>query len=319
MQRFIEGPTRPYADRAIADLVDLLDEAKKTQALLEEEHEPQTCRKSAIDQEIADLEERLGKTPRLSNYQATSGNRPIDSDMKHLLPKGSLPDDYKEFLRITNEFWSDLYQGQPDNPGNLFYGIEGIEASDDCVWVHNLDFTLFPTELTNVSDDDIALGDFTGFSVGAGGDEGSAILIPPSSVKKIHERFEKTYAVADNRDKRKLEREALDICGGIEFIVHPHERILESSSDHPRIHLGPKCHSGGQQPPDSTVDIDQKYLDDCTGTDPQHRTKRNAACGIQDTVCMAASERGSKTRQEETQSHLLAGRLPLRKVQPQTR
>lgn len=39
------------------------------------------------------------------------------------------------------------------------------------------DFTLFPRKLTNVSEDEIVLGELTGFSIGAGGDEGSAILL----------------------------------------------------------------------------------------------------------------------------------------------
>lgn len=101
-----------------------------------------------------------------------------------------MPDEYKEFLRSTNGFWSDSYRDEPNNPGKLFYGAEGIETSDDCLWVTDLDFTLVPRELMKVSEDKIALGEFTGFSVGAGGDEGSAILISPSSVKEILERLE---------------------------------------------------------------------------------------------------------------------------------
>ncbi|KAL1655860.1 hypothetical protein SLS61_001422 [Didymella pomorum] len=147
-QRFTHGPTRPYADKTIADLVDLLKEDYRPQALME------------------------------------------DSDEESLLPGGALPDEYKEFLRSTNGFWSDSYRDEPNNPGKLFYGAEGIETSDDCLWVTDLDFTLVPRELMKVSEDKIALGEFTGFSVGAGGDEGSAILISPSSVKEILERLE---------------------------------------------------------------------------------------------------------------------------------
>lgn len=201
-RRFTEGPIRPYADRTIADLVDLLEKAYRAQALVEGEEHPQTRRQPATEQQIADLEKILC--------------RATNSDKEPLLPGGALPEDYKEFLHITNGFWSDNYQDEPNNPGNLFYGIEGIDTSDDCLWVRDLNFTLFPSELTNVSGDEIELGEFTGFSVGAGGDEGSAILIPPSSVKLILERFEEVYAGADARGKRERERGALDLYGGIE-------------------------------------------------------------------------------------------------------
>lgn len=76
--------------------------------------------------------------------------------------------------------------------------------------------TLFPYECATISDDEIPLGDFTGFSAGAGGDEGQILLISPSSVKCILETFETAYAAANMRGKREYERGALDVYGGIE-------------------------------------------------------------------------------------------------------
>jgi hypothetical protein len=213
-QRFTDGPARPYADRTIAGLVDLLEEAYRAQALVEGEENPQTRRKPATEKEIVGLEKRL--------------RRATDLNEEPLLPGGALPDDYKEFLRVTNGFWSDIYQDEPNNSGNLFYGTEGIDTSDDCLWVRDLDFTLFPRELTNVSEDEIALGEFTGFSIGTGGDEGSAILIPPSSVKQILESFEEVHAAANARGRRELEREALDLYGGIERLRNMEWLCVES-------------------------------------------------------------------------------------------
>jgi hypothetical protein len=193
-QRFAEGPTRPYSDRTIADLVDLLDEAYNTQASLNGEDRHQTRRKPATEKEITDLEYNLCSAVGLGATRLLDGE--------------ALPEDYREFLRITNGFWSE------NNPDNLFYSIEDIDTSDDCLWVHDLNFPLFPWETTYTFQDEIALGEFTGFSVGAGGDEGSAILIPPSSMKEILERFDEVYAAADARGKKLLERGALDVYGG---------------------------------------------------------------------------------------------------------
>ncbi|KAJ4379553.1 hypothetical protein N0V86_004734 [Didymella sp. IMI 355093] len=225
-QRFTEGPTRPYSDRTIADLVDLLDEAHNTQASLNGEDQPQTRRKPATEKEITDLE-----------YNLCSA---VQSGATCLLDGEALPEDYKEFLRITNGFWSDRYHDQPNNPGNLFYGIQGIDTSDDCLWVHDLDFTLLPWEVTHTFQDEIALGDFTGFSVGAGGDEGSAILIPPSSMKDILERFDEVYAAADTRGKKVLERGALDLYGGIERLRKMEWLCVESFhwDPEPRLYYG---------------------------------------------------------------------------------
>lgn len=61
-QRFTEGSARPYANRIITDLVDLLDEVKKLQASFDRGNQPRTRRKTDIVQDIVDLECRLCRT-----------------------------------------------------------------------------------------------------------------------------------------------------------------------------------------------------------------------------------------------------------------
>ncbi|UPX18641.1 uncharacterized protein EKO05_0008933 [Ascochyta rabiei] len=181
--------------------------------------------KSATEEEIIELESRLGRQPRLSDYQNAQGfATQIEPYATPLLPEGSLPQDYKDFLRVTNGF----YLSSPDDPGSLFYGTEAIDASDDQLWTHDLDFSLFPSNMTTFSGDEIEMGEFTGFSVGAGGDEGQALLIPRSSIEPMLERSEKAYASADARGKREYERGALDIYGGIEQLRNMEWLCVES-------------------------------------------------------------------------------------------
>lgn len=114
-RRFTSDPPRPYDESSIADLVDLLDEAYKAQALIEGEDYSQMRRKPATEKQLAGLERCL--------CRATS------SDEEPLLPGSALPDDYKEFLRFTNGFRSDNHQDKPNNSCTFFYGIEGIDTS----------------------------------------------------------------------------------------------------------------------------------------------------------------------------------------------
>lgn len=124
--------------------------------------------KPATEEEITELGRGLEKTPSQSSHQVANEDRPTEPDVKHLRPEGFLPDDYRGFLRITNRFYSDDKNGYPDSSASIFYRIEGIDASDDVLWVHDLGFTLRPRELTDILDDDIPLREFTGSSVGAG-------------------------------------------------------------------------------------------------------------------------------------------------------
>ncbi|KAJ4350716.1 hypothetical protein N0V95_004502 [Ascochyta clinopodiicola] len=214
-KRFTEGPDRPYSDHSIEDLVHMLDEAKKSQSFpsSDEEDVASNMQNPATEEDITELETRLGREPRLSNYQnAQAYATQIEPDATPLLPEDSLPQDYRDFLRVINGF----YLHGPDDQGCLFYGTEGIDASDDQLGIHDLDFLLFPYNMTSLSGDEIEMGEFRGFSIGACGDEGQALLIPRSSIEPTLKWFERVYAQADTRRKREYERGALDIYGGID-------------------------------------------------------------------------------------------------------
>lgn len=128
-----------------------------------------------------------------------------------MLPNKQLPDDYKSFLLTSNGF-----QQEPDDASNIFCSIDSV-GDADVAWLHDMDFELLPYDFTSQSDvDNIALGDFTTFSIGAGGDEGHILLIPPTSVKPVVAKFEDAYARANEHDKRMYERAAMDMYGGID-------------------------------------------------------------------------------------------------------
>ncbi|KAJ4309493.1 hypothetical protein N0V94_008901 [Neodidymelliopsis sp. IMI 364377] len=200
-QRFTEGCTRLYTDNSIAELVELLNDATMAKSSIKYGNDDEVARHlhpPATEEEIAGLERRLS---------TTKASRE-DEELGLMLPEASLPEDYKEFLRISNGF----YTGRPDNPGSLFYGIEAVGTEE----IYSYDFTLFDYSLTLHTNDELQLEDFTGFPIGAGGDEGQAVLVPPSYVKLILEMFEKAYAAADARSKCYYKMGALDTFGGLE-------------------------------------------------------------------------------------------------------
>ncbi|OAL54535.1 hypothetical protein IQ07DRAFT_596036 [Pyrenochaeta sp. DS3sAY3a] len=194
-QRFTQGPARPYRNKSISELLSIMEEANSWPGDIESFIQP-----PATPSQIAALEARLAKDP-----------MPDVEEGGPMLPNKQLPDDYKSFLLTSNGF-----QQEPDDASNIFCSIDSV-GDADVVWLHDMDFELLPYDFTSQSDvDNIALGDFTTFSIGAGGDEGHILLIPPTSVKPVVAKFEEAYARANEHDKRMYERAAMDMYGGID-------------------------------------------------------------------------------------------------------
>ncbi|KAH7398499.1 hypothetical protein BKA66DRAFT_453234 [Pyrenochaeta sp. MPI-SDFR-AT-0127] len=216
-ERFTQGPARPYADHSFAELVQILDEsyiaARKANPTAGEHmsvlaldnwpNEPTSfLRPPATEGQITELEARLSRD-----------SAPDDDTKSPMLPDKHLPEDYKDFLRTSNGFETDA-----NDQCGIFYGVEYV-GTTDVLFFHDMDFTLFPYEYTSVSGtDNVSLGKFRCFSIGAGGDEGEVILIPPSSVKPVLEAFEVVYAKASEQNKRMYDRAAVDLYGGLEAL-----------------------------------------------------------------------------------------------------
>ena len=214
-KRFTQGPDRPYANKSIHELLQILDESYIAARKLDPDSGrvmsvavdgiPGTfLRPGVTDTQIEELEKRLSQEP-----------APDAEEDKPMLPTGKLPEDYKEFLRISDGFYAE------NNPvSGLLHNHEEVGIAD-CAFLHedgmDLGFSLFPYDYTSIEGiDNIKLGHFDCFAIGIGGDEGVVILIPPTSVKPAIEAFEAAYVGASEKNKRLYERGALDLYGGID-------------------------------------------------------------------------------------------------------
>ncbi|CAE7200313.1 SMI1-KNR4 domain containing protein [Pyrenophora teres f. teres] len=202
-RRFIHGPERPHVDKSIQELLQVLDqnyiaarkldpESGRVMKVVEDIVTDTFLRPGVSEAQIRELEKRLAQ------------NLSLDAeDDKPMLPNGKngkLPEDYKEFLRISNGYFP---EGNPLS--GLFYSYDEVGTAD-CAFLSedsmDLGFSLFPYVYTSIRGiDNIQLGHFDCFAIGIGGDEGTVILIPPMSVKLAVEAFEAAYASANKENK----------------------------------------------------------------------------------------------------------------------
>ncbi|CAA9964911.1 hypothetical protein PTNB29_07066 [Pyrenophora teres f. teres] len=178
-KRFIHGPERPHADKSIQELLQVLDQNYIAARKLD----PESGRVMKV---VEDTVPDTFLRPGVSEAQITELEKrlaqnpsPDAEDDKPMLPNGK----NGNYLRITRRF------------------------------------SLFPYVYTSIRGiDNIQLGHFDCFAIGIGGDEGTVILIPPTSVKPAVEAFEAAYASANKENKRLYERGALDLYGGIDEV-----------------------------------------------------------------------------------------------------
>ncbi|PSN61783.1 hypothetical protein BS50DRAFT_680715 [Corynespora cassiicola Philippines] len=211
---FSKGESSPYVGKPIAGLIRILDESYVTArkvptyegpGMLVEKKDIENLttflRSPATDDEIAELEKKLA--------------RPADNEDEAAgaVHAFQFPEDYKEFLRITNGFYSG---DQPTGQTSIFHGHAGVDRSAEDV-IGGYDYTLFPN-LIDIDDNvtDVPLDFPHCVTIGAGGDEGYICLIEPESVRETLAEFEKAYAEAGVREKRMYEFAAMDLYGGVE-------------------------------------------------------------------------------------------------------
>ncbi|KAF3020253.1 hypothetical protein E8E14_012433 [Neopestalotiopsis sp. 37M] len=129
-------------------------------------------------------------------------------------PNG-MPEDVGAFYRVTNGIFSG---DDGASGGEIFRPAEHVEVmtADDVLW---------PCELLPFIDDDNRVGlDLTlewpemqhAVQLGAGGDEGTQLLVPPEMTKKAIAVAEKAWKDGDDKTKRILEEIAEKIYGGWE-------------------------------------------------------------------------------------------------------
>lgn len=222
-QRFTQGPARPYTDKSIPELVRLLDEnyiaARKAypesginMSVLNIKTWPNSpttfLAPGASSSDVSELKAKLaGEANRAGNTR----DLPI-----------CLPDDYENFLRITNGF-----QMQSLDSCGLFYATDTISYCPSNF--DEIEYTLFPLEFTSGIDlDHISIADCVSYDIGAGGDEGNVLIVPAPAVKPVLAAFEEAYAAASVTQKLIYERAARDLFGGIEELRRVEELMVVS-------------------------------------------------------------------------------------------
>jgi hypothetical protein len=198
--RFTKGPESPLAGMSISELVKIMDDnyvaARRANVhsggnMTVKGFDPANVPKSflragATEDEIAALEEKLGV---------------------------KLPNDYKEFLRITNGFYDD----DPDSPTAIFYGTVGVKM-DDTISDCQQGVELLPYPYTSLK----LMEEFDwpevkeAFSIGPTGDEGNAWLFPRKDIEEGLAEFERVYQEANEGDRAVYEQGAKDLYGGLE-------------------------------------------------------------------------------------------------------
>jgi hypothetical protein len=189
-QRFTTGPTS--LDKSIPELVKFMNEnyvatqAGDPSEADGDEAAPSYLMSPASADDIQELEERIGFT---------------------------LPDDYKEFLRVSNGFSE---KHDPLDASGIFYGSSCVDW-DEFIEDTQQGIELLPYPYTAIDlMDTFEWPKAQAVSLGAGGDEGQIWLFEPENVKKALEEFERGYKNAPEKDKRVFERGALDLYGGLE-------------------------------------------------------------------------------------------------------
>lgn len=212
-ERFTKGPARPYADKSIPELLQIMDESY----IAARKADPE----AGEHMSILNMEDWVENPTSFLKPAATDDEiKKLRTKLIHLDDDGvpiELPADYAEFLKFSNGFYPGDDKG--DATG-IFSGIQEIDRENSAAdFLADMEFTLFPYSYTTLDEDfnNIQLPeDIKAFSVGPGGDEGYIWLVEPPSVKKILEDFEEVYERASERDKRMYERAAMDLYGGIE-------------------------------------------------------------------------------------------------------
>jgi hypothetical protein len=221
-RKLAERRVRPYANKTIRELVVIMDEnyvaAQKAGRIRTVEPKspdevPSTLlNPPATEQQISELEERLAHVE-----DGSEGHPGITRQVQ-------LPEDYKEFLRITNGF-SESEAPIEDTQADLFHPIDAVARDQGDLNVirgeYGVPFELFPYQYTLNNDefDNINFAkDVSGFTVGRGGDEGMVLLIEPRYTKEMLERFKRVYEAASEQHKEIYEAAASDLYGGIDAL-----------------------------------------------------------------------------------------------------
>jgi len=115
-----------------------------------------------------------------------------------------LPDEYKAFLRTTT--------GISHRDRNMLASVHKVEF-----WNDKCKLCLLPNSaLGRAISPELWPSIGPTINIGEGGDEGSTKLIRPAAFQEAKDVLEQIYAKASPQDRRRIERTARDVYGGVE-------------------------------------------------------------------------------------------------------
>ena len=184
-QRFWYGPTT-RGPETISGLLESCNDDTVTRTALDDEVDNITSlyKPPATEQEIIDLEERLGVT---------------------------LPDDFKVFLRISNGsegIWNGYFPGPPLRSTAE---IDWLDYSEYELMFDQLNLMQLENELD--SDEFSEFPIFTEVICIASEDIYDVWLIPPGTMEHMRDHYRKLYNAVDDHGKRVIERAIDDFAG----------------------------------------------------------------------------------------------------------
>jgi hypothetical protein len=190
IKRRDEGPTRPFKDKTIAELLDILNE--NTVAHDDDEDE--------VDAEIDRIKELgiLGNRTILNMPARPSDIAALEEKLKIELPK-----DYREFLGISNGLeavWNGFYRRRYLARVDIVGKAEDIWGSDSSGPLELVDWTDLPIG-REVEWPILDLSQ--AISIGEGGDDGETWLVRPELVQQAVQSFFATYNSPDVDERQK--------------------------------------------------------------------------------------------------------------------
>ena len=160
-------------------------------------------KRPATKKAIDDLQRKVRAEP----YNFTSG----------------LPEDYIEFLRITNGIYAD--KDEADNGAEIFRPVSKVKLEEVMEYTGEMlkiEFDGALSDAINWPEQSYAL------QLGAGGDEGTQHILAPSLVKTITEGLKKAHSKVSGGDKKKIEELAATAGGSVAQLTDAKTIILRT-------------------------------------------------------------------------------------------
>ncbi|KAI9723748.1 MAG: hypothetical protein M1812_001048 [Candelaria pacifica] len=192
---------RPYKDKSISELAHLFNDKCLATKRLGSAGASYTFNDNEDDEKLpSTFLKDPASSSAIDDIQAKMRAEPYN------FPDG-LPEDYIEFLKVTNGIYA---FDHADSNDEIFRPVEKLEFEDGFMPLELLPMGVLSSDI----EVDWPEPDW-GLQLGAGGDEGTHHLYPPHTIKAAIDALDKVYKKAKKDDKKKIEKAAKDLFGGM--------------------------------------------------------------------------------------------------------